>query len=224
VLVFRDELVSLLKSLDREDQAEARGFYLAAWNGDSSYTFDRITRGLHLHIPAVRLSVLGSTQPGRIAEYLRDAVRGGKGDDGLMQRFGLLVWPDTGGAWREVDRWPKSTARRRACQVFETLAQLTPDTIGAQRDEDDAVPYLRFDAPASATTSQGQRLNRLAFERTALAHHVVEAMGAWLTARKTVVKDHLELLQFVHKAFHILENHDHPVSRTHEPEQYLQYS
>src|SRR2546425_5942597 len=56
LLVFRDEIVSLLKSLDREDQAEARGFYLTAWNGDSGYTFDRITRGLYLHIPAVCLS------------------------------------------------------------------------------------------------------------------------------------------------------------------------
>jgi hypothetical protein len=148
LLVFRDELVSLLKSLDREDQAEARGFYLTAWNGDSAYTFDRIGRGFFLHIPAVCLSVLGSTQPGRIAEYLRDAVRGGKGDDGLMQRFGLLVWPDTSRPWREVDRWPDSDARRTAYQVFEEIAQLSPHDLGAQLDEDDTVPYLRFDAPA----------------------------------------------------------------------------
>ena len=53
LLVFRDEMVSLLKSLDREDNAEARGFYLTGWNGDSAYTFDRITRGMNLHIPAV---------------------------------------------------------------------------------------------------------------------------------------------------------------------------
>lgn len=148
LLIFRDEIVSLLKSLDREDQAEARGFYLTAWNGDSAYTFDRIGRGLHLHLPAVCLSVLGSTQPGRIAEYLRDAVRGGTGDDGLMQRFGLLVWPDTGGPWREVDRWPDSTARRTAYQVFEEIVRLTPHDLGADCDEGDAVPYLRFDAPA----------------------------------------------------------------------------
>ncbi len=96
VLVFRDEMVALLKSLDREDNAEPRGFYLTGWNGDSSFTFDRIGRGLNLHIPAVCLSLLGSTQPGRIAEYLFRAIKGGSGDDGLIQRFGLLVWPDTG--------------------------------------------------------------------------------------------------------------------------------
>ena len=148
LLIFRDEIVSLLKSLDREDQAEARGFYLTAWNGDSAYTFDRIGRGLFLHIPAVCLSVLGSTQPGRIAEYVREAIRGGKGDDGLMQRFGLLVWPDTSGPWREVDRWPDSAARHTAYQVFDDIVRLTADDLEAQCDEDDAVPYLRFDAPA----------------------------------------------------------------------------
>jgi len=151
LLVHRDEMVSLLKGLDREDQAEARGFYLTGWNGDSSYTFDRIGRGLNLHIPAVCLSMLGSTQPGRIAEYIRHAVKGGAGDDGLIQHFGLLVWPDTGGDWRNVDRWPDGDAKRVAFQVYETLDQLNPEAIGAQRDtgmdgEPDGLPYLRFDA------------------------------------------------------------------------------
>lgn len=150
LLVHRDEMVSLLKSLDREDQAEARGFYLTGWNGDSSYTFDRIGRGLNLHIPAVCLSLLGSTQPGRIAEYIRHAVKGGAGDDGLIQRFGLLVWPDTGGDWRNVDRWPDGDAKRAAFKVFENLDTLNPEAIGAQRDtgmdgEPEGLPYLRFD-------------------------------------------------------------------------------
>ncbi|MDO9225634.1 MAG: DUF3987 domain-containing protein [Pseudomonadota bacterium] len=151
LLVHRDEMVSLLKALDREDQAEARGFYLTGWNGNSSYTFDRIGRGLNLHIPAVCLSMLGSTQPGRIAEYIRHAVKGGAGDDGLIQRFGLLVWPDTGGDWRNMDKWPDGEAKRAAFQVYETLDRLDVEAIGAQRDTDqegepDGLPYLRFDA------------------------------------------------------------------------------
>lgn len=150
LLVHRDELVSLLRSLDREDQAEARGFYLTGWNGDSAYTFDRIGRGLNLHIPAVCLSLLGSTQPGRIVEYIRHAVRGGAGDDGLIQRFGLLVWPDTGGEWRNVDRWPDSAAKKEAQRVFDYLDKLDPATVGAQQDTDhdgepEGIPYLRFD-------------------------------------------------------------------------------
>ena len=45
VLAHRDELVSLLKTLDREEFAAARGFFLTAWNGTIPYKFDRITRG-----------------------------------------------------------------------------------------------------------------------------------------------------------------------------------
>jgi hypothetical protein len=105
VPAFRDELVSLLKGLDREEQAAARGFFLTAWNGTASYTFDRIILG-KTHIDAACLSLLGSTQPGRLAEYVRRAVSGGAGDDGIIQRFGLLVWPDQKGDWKECDRWP----------------------------------------------------------------------------------------------------------------------
>jgi putative DNA primase/helicase len=153
LLVHRDELVSLLRSLDREDQAEARGFYLTGWNGDSSYTFDRIGRGLNLHIPAVCLSMLGSTQPGRIADYIRHAVKGGAGDDGLIQRFGLLVWPDTGGEWQNVDRWPDGTAKKEAHRVYAYLDKLDPVAIGALQDTDhdgepEGIPYLRFDDAA----------------------------------------------------------------------------
>lgn len=81
VLAHRDELVSLLKTLDREEYAAARGFFLTAWGGKEPYTFDRIGRG-RTHIEATCLSLIGSTQPGRLAEYVRRAVSGGAGDDG----------------------------------------------------------------------------------------------------------------------------------------------
>ncbi|MEK6675990.1 MAG: DUF3987 domain-containing protein, partial [Planctomycetota bacterium] len=45
VLSFRDELIGLLKSLDKEGQEGARSFYLEAWNGNGRYTYDRIGRG-----------------------------------------------------------------------------------------------------------------------------------------------------------------------------------
>src|SRR6185369_15932782 len=79
LLVHRDEMVSLLDRLDEEGHADERGFYLTAWNGNSSYTFDRIGRGLDLHVDAICLSMLGGTQPGRISQYLSQARRGGRG-------------------------------------------------------------------------------------------------------------------------------------------------
>ena len=153
MLVYRDELVSLLKGLDKEDQAEGRGFYLTGWNGDSPYTLDRIGRGLYLHIPALCISLLGGTQPGRLAEYTGQAIRGGAADDGLIQRFGLMVWPDPVATWRNVDRPPDHTAERVAYAVFDRLDRLDPASIGAQQDHNldghpIGLPYLRFSAEA----------------------------------------------------------------------------
>jgi putative DNA primase/helicase len=147
VLVYRDELVSLWKGLDREESAAARSFYLTAWNGTSGYTFDRISRG-NTHVEAACVSVLGTTQPGRLSEYIRRAIAGGAADDGLIQRFGLMVWPDHGGEWREVDRFPETAAREAAWSAFNRLAELDPDSIGAERDTFEAVPFLHFDGEA----------------------------------------------------------------------------
>ncbi len=144
VMVFRDELVSLLKTLDREDNAAARGFYLTAWSGVSGYTFDRIMRGV-THIDAACLSLLGSTQPGKLAAYVGRALGGGDGDDGMMQRFSLLVWPDDDAPFVEVDRYPDSAAKEAAFNAVVRLDALTPDSVGAERGEFDTLPFLRLD-------------------------------------------------------------------------------
>lgn len=149
LLVFRDEIVSLLKSLDKEDQSEARGFYLTAWNGDSPYTFDRIGRGLNLHIPATCISMVGGTQPGKISQYVQQAVKGGTGDDGLIQRFGLMVWPDISTLWKNVDRWPDKEAKNDAFRVFDRLDELDHVSLDAEQDTDfdgnpEGLPFLRF--------------------------------------------------------------------------------
>jgi hypothetical protein len=150
LLIERDELVSLLKHLDREEQVVARGFLLSGWSGTQPYSFDRIGRG-HVHIDAVCLSVLGTTQPARISEYVRKANFGGAGGDGLIQRFSALVWPDNSAEWRNVDELPDSQARERAWQVYNLVAKLDVTAalrLGASKGQFDKVPCLRFDAAA----------------------------------------------------------------------------
>lgn len=149
ILVFRDEIISLLDTLDREDYVSEKGFYLTGWNGDSRYTFDRIGRGLHLTIEAICLSMLGGTPPGRISQYLTRAIHGGHGDDGLIQRFGLMVWPDVSSDWNHVDRWPDKDAKAAVRDVFKRLDDLDWRGINAKRDmgvngDEEGLPYLRF--------------------------------------------------------------------------------
>lgn len=146
VLLYCDELIGWLRSLDRDGHEGDRAFYLTAWDGDKPYTYDRIGRGT-LDIRAAIISIVGGIQPGVLQDYLRQAVGGGAGDDGLMQRFQLAVWPDVPGDWQNVDEYPDVQARADAYGTFEWLAALAPEAIGAERDEldDDAPPYLRFD-------------------------------------------------------------------------------
>jgi putative DNA primase/helicase len=146
VTIYRDELIGLLKSLDREGQEASRAFYLEAWDGTGGFVFDRIGRGT-IDIEAVCVSIIGGIQPGPLSQYLRGAMRSGAGDDGLMQRFQLAVWPDVSKDWRNVDRWPDTDAKQLAFEVAARLDSLDPIRIGANED-DRGIPFLRFDDEA----------------------------------------------------------------------------
>lgn len=141
LLVHRDELIGLLRGLDKEGSEEARAFYLEAWAGTGSFTFDRIGRGT-VRVESNTLAILGGIQPDLLCSYVREAVRGGIGADGLLQRFQLAVWPDVSKQWRNVDRWPDTTAKNEAFAVFKYLAEFDPAEIGA--DVSSGIPFLRF--------------------------------------------------------------------------------
>lgn len=145
ILVFRDELVGWLRSLERQGQEGARSFYLEAWNGTGGYTYDRIGRGT-IDIEAACVSVLGGIQPGPLGSYVRETLAGGNGDDGLIQRLQLVVWPDPPRDWENNDKKPSKAARERANEVFFRLNALEPEKIGAYCN--DGLPHLRFDEQA----------------------------------------------------------------------------
>jgi putative DNA primase/helicase len=148
--VFRDELIGLFRQLDKEGQESARAFYLEAWDGLGTYTYDRITRG-SIYIESVTLVIMGAITPGRLIDYLGAALKGGQGDDGLLQRFQLGVFPDINKKWRNVDRWPDTEAKQKAFAVFEAMDTLDPKSIGAEEDDnDDDVPFLRFSPEAQS--------------------------------------------------------------------------
>jgi hypothetical protein len=224
ILVERDELTSLLKHLDRDDQSVARGFYLSGWSGTQPYTFDRIMRG-HRHIEAVCISVVGNTQPARIVEYVRSANLGGAGGDGLIQRFGLLAWPDEPGEWRDVDEFPNSAAREKAWQTFECMAKLDTQAalrLGAEKGPFDKVPCLRFEEAAHEDflgwRADLERRLRSGEMSPALEGHLAKyrklvpslALINHLADGGTGPVSHLALLKAL-AAAHYLESHAHRV-------------
>ena len=141
-LAFRDELYGLLTSLDKPGQEGSRAFYLTGYDGDKGHQSDRIIRG-ETYIPRVCIAMLGGIQPGRVQQYVRGAVAGGAGDDGLMQRFGLTVWPDISSDFLYIDQWPDTPVKQKAWAVFERLAALQPAS-------DDEPEVWRFSPQAQA--------------------------------------------------------------------------
>jgi putative DNA primase/helicase len=153
ILVHRDELSGLLRNLDKQGREGDRSFYLEAWNGTGSFDVDRIGRG-SLHVPALCLSILGSIQPGPLSSYVYQATQGEKGDDGLLQRFQLLVWPDPHPTWRNVDRWPDVEAKNRAYEVFRRLDALNPEDFGASGEDEEGILAVRFTGDAQEVFDQ----------------------------------------------------------------------
>jgi hypothetical protein len=142
LLLVRDEISGFLRDLDREDRAGDRAKYLEMWDGKGEFTYDRIGRGT-VRIPSNTLAILGGIQPDVLMAYVREAVRGGIGNDGLLQRLQMSVWPDVPGEWRNVDEWPDTEAKNQAFAVFEYLDNLTPKMADANTEEGE-IPFLRF--------------------------------------------------------------------------------
>jgi hypothetical protein len=159
MLVFRDELVGLLASWEREGREGDRTFYLEAWNGTASFDTDRIGRG-SIFIPNLCLSVFGGIQPDKLTGFLEQAA-GALANDGMLQRFQVLVYPDPV-PWHWRDQEPDKDARQRVMDVFEKLAEFTPTEWGAHpADENSKISYFRFDEEAQELFIEWScRLNR----------------------------------------------------------------
>ena len=142
LLLVRDELVGLLRTLDKQGHENDRAFYLESWAGAGAFTYDRISRGT-LHIPALTLSIIGGMVPGKLKTYVNSALAGGIDDDGLLQRFQLMVWPELQEEWENVDRFPDTGAKNAAFEVYRRLDELLPESLSAEI-VDDQPPGLRF--------------------------------------------------------------------------------
>lgn len=141
ILVFRDELVGLLTNWGKPGHESDRATFLEAWEGTGSFTSDRIGRGT-TDTPNLCVSILGGIQPGKLTAYLNQAADPLQ-NDGLMQRFQVLVYPDEP-VWKMVDESPDYEARNRAFRVMEELAGMSFLAYGAEQDDQDDRPYFRF--------------------------------------------------------------------------------
>jgi hypothetical protein len=145
-LVSRDELSGWFHSLKKENQKEARGVYLTGWSGTQGYATDRIGRG-HVRAERLNISLLGTIQPNVLRRIVYDAVTGGVGDDGLVQRFQFAVYPDPVAKFKKAERPSDNSAQTNYANLIKELINIDPVAIGATAAETDE-PYLVFSETA----------------------------------------------------------------------------
>ncbi len=117
----RDELSGWLDQMEAQGREAERGLYLTAWGGDEYYTSDRIGRGSTSAV--MSLSLFGSFQPELLQEFLANHRQ-----DGLFQRFQLMVYPDVG-KYPQIDRAPDYKAFDTVKRMFKLLAALKENSI-----------------------------------------------------------------------------------------------
>lgn len=122
LLQYRDELSGFFNVLNKPDKANDRSFFLESWNGNKSYTYDRIGRGT-IYIPKNRLSILGGIQPDIFGKIVNETMNGSQGGDGLLQRFQLAVYPDVNVKGKFVDLAPNKEAMTAYCQKIYDITE-----------------------------------------------------------------------------------------------------
>jgi Protein of unknown function (DUF3987) len=142
LLLQRDELVGLFASLERPGHEGARQFYLEGWNGIVAFNTDRIGRG-SIHIPNLCITIFGGIQPDKLRTYL-EIIERELGNDGLLRRFQLLVYPDPQ-VWEWRDRRPLPDAADRVFEVVKNLSDFDPLQWGAEAPSSGStIPAFRF--------------------------------------------------------------------------------
>lgn len=146
MLVYRDELIGLLASWEKEGKEGDKAFYLEGWNGTASFNIDRIGRG-SLHIKNLCISVFGGIQPDLLERYLA-GITTSLDNDGRIQRFQVMVYPNAV-PWEWRDRYPVKGAREAVRDLFDRLAVFDPMQDGAAPSDDFVkLPHFCFDDAA----------------------------------------------------------------------------
>lgn len=146
LLNFHDELSTIIKQCDQTGHETKRGMYLAGWNGNSPYSQDRIGRG-HIFVERFGIHLLGGMQPGPLSKYVKDATKHGEQNDGLLQRFQALVYPNQKATvGEEIPNDFNLMQKMEDC--FERLHKTESSHVFSTEGLTGTIPFLRYDPDA----------------------------------------------------------------------------
>jgi hypothetical protein len=202
ILAYADELSGLLQSLDTPGQEAARGFYLSGWGGQGNYTFDRITRE-SITLTRYQLAVFGGFQPDRIKAYVRYAQSGSSKNDGLLQRFQLLVWPDLPDDFELIDRPANKAAILRMHNAIVALKNFSePSLPGLSTANSNGIQLFHFNHDAQ------EQFNNWYLENEKMLRH-----GRLDPSEHGHFAKYRSLIPGLALLFHLLDGHTGPICK-----------
>jgi hypothetical protein len=123
LLYVQDEISALFRKFEQPSSMD-RQYLLEAFNGNSSYTVDRVSRG-SVFIEKNTLSLVGTIQPDVLQSIFMSQ---NSSNDGFMQRLQLAVWPDSL-EQEYVDTLPNEEYEQTAWATFTDLYQTNERTL-----------------------------------------------------------------------------------------------
>ncbi|QQE10034.1 DUF3987 domain-containing protein [Planctomycetota bacterium] len=132
LLVHYDEMNGFFHSLKMKSQEAARFFYLTSWGGNQSYDHHTLGRGANV-VPHCCLSMVGTIQPGPLSGIVQQACKNGLGNDGMLDRFQILVWPNENKSNKLIDKEENEQLRKKAYAVYKAFAKIRDKTKQAKK-------------------------------------------------------------------------------------------
>lgn len=153
VLLIADELKTLLRILGSKENTKLRGQLLQA---ESSNSFMMVTRATQTSKSSTNatISLLGGIQPDAIATFIAEALQGNESNDGLINRFLLLVKNVTKNS---SDEFTDSTNNKRVLVKF--LRAIFRESFEFIDQVDGQYSVVRFSDEAQNLFQSWQRYN-----------------------------------------------------------------
>jgi hypothetical protein len=173
VMLELDELSGMFVRLSKDEHGDERSLFLSAYNGNIHYSYDTVKRGTVL-IPNLLLSILGGTQPAKLKRFLSEA-KSGHQDDGLLQRFQGVVFPDRQ-LMLPLDKKGDDLLIKACSAIFQNLNNIAGDLIFQFDDSAQAI----FDEWREEATKEAYNLSYPLDAHVGKSYEFVAALSLYL--------------------------------------------
>lgn len=168
-IIWVDELIGWLNSFDKKGYEQARSKFLTLWIGNKRYSVRRMNRFCFVKHPCV--TVFGCMVPDSVRSLVT-ACKNGSGNDGLLQRFQIVVWPEKRSHYEYVDTVGSEPIATK--QAFDNLTKTSESALYHEESDYNFIQFSPEAQPEFAawlTRQENRRIeNKEGFSGSMIAH------------------------------------------------------